>query len=93
MGLVADRPGEVPSEPSGPGIHLGRVELEEMKKIDLESDDIDLKIRAFWFPPYDGAYIEVAGEKFTLVNRLILESLADPDSSSLFTRPAKDGRC
>ncbi len=93
MGQVAARPGEVPSEPSGPGIHLTRAELERMKQVDLESDDIDLKIRAFWFPPYDGAYVQVGDDKFTLVNRLILESMADPDSSSLFTRSVKDGGC
>ena len=93
MNLVAERPGEVPSEPGSGGIHLSRVELEAMKRVDLETDDVGLKIRAFWFPPYDGAYIDVGGEKFTLVNRSILESLADPDSSSLFTKPAKDGRC
>jgi methionyl-tRNA formyltransferase len=93
MERVAEGPNEISSEPGGPGIHLKRKELESMKRVDLEMDDVDLKIRAFWFPPYDGAYIEVAGERFTLVNRSILESLADPDSSSLFTKPAKDGPC
>jgi len=93
MELVVASPAETPSEPGGPGIHLTRVELEQMKLVDLGSDDIDLKIRAFWFPPYDGAYIEVNGERFTLVNRAILESLADPDGSSLFSKPSKAAAC
>ena len=88
MDMVASRPGRVPAEPSGPGVHLSRAELERMKAVDPDKDDIDRKIRAFWFPPYDGAMIEVAGKKYTLVNRQILESLADPESSSLFTQPA-----
>ena len=93
MDLVSERPDAIPSDSGGPGIHLSRAELERMKKVDLEKDDLDVKIRAFWFPPYDGAYIEVAGEKLTLVNRQILESLADPNSSSLFTSAAKGRRC
>jgi methionyl-tRNA formyltransferase len=93
MERVAKAPGELSATPGGPGTTLTRVELERMKLVDLQSDDIDLKIRAFWFPPYDGAYIEVDGKKFTLVNRAILEGLADPDSSSLFSKPASSGQC
>lgn len=44
------------------GRYITRVEMEEMKEIDLIKDDIDLKIRAFWFPPYNGAFIEVEGK-------------------------------
>jgi methionyl-tRNA formyltransferase len=93
MDLVAQSPGDIPTTPSGAGTHLSRAELEAMKAVDLEHDDLDVKTRAFWFPPYDGAYLEVNGQKFTLVNRQILESLADPESSSLFSRPAGQGEC
>jgi methionyl-tRNA formyltransferase len=88
MDLVAAAPASIPSTPSGPGRHLGRAELEAMKRVDLDTDDLDVKTRAFWFPPYDGAYIESGGQRFTLVNREILETLADPESSSLFSAPA-----
>jgi len=54
--------------------------MESMKEIDLENDDIDLKIRAFWFPPYNGAYIEVKGNKYTLINNFILRQLIDKES-------------
>ena len=67
------------------GRYLNRRELEELKRVDLDRDDVARKVRAFWFPPYDGAYIETNGQKFTLVDRSILESLANPSSSSLFT--------
>ena len=83
-------PTRLPTRPNGTttGLYLSRPELEALKKVDLDSDDIDRKIRAFWFPPYDGAYVEAGGERYTLVNRALLESLADPNASSLFSPPA-----
>lgn len=59
------------------GCYISREEMNRIKKVDLDKDDLDLKIRAFWFPPYDGAYIEVQGKKYTLVNKEILLSLSD----------------
>lgn len=58
------------------GKYISRNEMNELKKVDLEKDDLDLKIRAFWFPPFDGAFIEVHGKRYTLVNDEILNSLA-----------------
>ena len=60
------------------GTYYSKKQLEKDKKINL-SDDTDLinkKIRAFWFPPFYGAYIEINGEKYTLVNEEILKKLA-----------------
>ncbi|HEX7634427.1 MAG TPA: formyltransferase family protein [Noviherbaspirillum sp.] len=65
------------------GRYVSRAEMEAMKEI-KSSDDIPRKIRAFWFPPYDGAYQLIGNRKFTLVDRFILEQLADPSMSSLF---------
>lgn len=74
----------LPTIPNGAGRYVSRAEMEAMKEV-KPGDDIERKIRAFWFPPYDGAYKIVGGIKCTLVNRTILESLADQTSSSLFT--------
>lgn len=82
----------LPTSPNKGGRHLNRNGLEALKRIDVEKDDIARKARAFWFPPYDGAFIEVDGQKFTLVDRTILESLADPSSSSLFTPSARSSK-
>lgn len=82
----------LPTSPNMGGRHLNRNELEALKRIDVEKDDVARKARAFWFPPYDGAFIEVDGQKFTLVDRTILESLADPSSSSLFTPSAQSSK-
>jgi len=57
------------------GIYISRQQMERMKKI-LPSDNIDQKIRAFWFPPYSGAYISLKGKNYTLVNDFILRSMA-----------------
>lgn len=58
------------------GTYISRDQMEEMKKIKSD-DDIDLKIRAFWFPPYSGANIDIKGKKYTLVNDFILKQIAD----------------
>lgn len=58
------------------GIYISRNQMEEMKLIHDDDTDIDLKISAFWFPPYTGAYILINEKKYTLVNDKILKSLA-----------------
>lgn len=73
--------------PNTGGRYVSRARMEAMKEV-KEGDDVERKIRAFWFPPYDGAYKVINGVKCTLVSRTILESLADPSTSSLFTQPS-----
>lgn len=83
---VIESPQLLSAAPNCGGRYVSRNELEAMKEL-RPGDDVARKIRAFWFPPYDGAHVTVAGIKCTLVSRDILESLADPSASSLFTRP------
>lgn len=64
------------------GVYISRQQMEQMKCIDVKKDNIDLKIRAFWFPPYNGAYIELNGKKYTLINEEILKGLAKRDETS-----------
>ena len=77
--------GILPSTEQKPedGVYISRDQMEAMKKIDPEKDDIDLKIRAFWFPPYDGAYVTIQGKNYTLINRDILASLADENQTAI----------
>ena len=68
------------------GVYISRDEMNSMKEIKLDNianEDIDLKIRAFWFPPYDGAFIEINGTKYTLVNSDILKKLQDKDTTAI----------
>lgn len=78
----------LPTSPNTGGRYISRDEMESMKKV-LPDDDVSRKIRAFWFPPYDGAYILVNNVKCTLVDNFILQQLADPKNSSLFSKKAK----
>lgn len=60
------------------GLYLTRKQLEELKEIDLERDNINIinrKIKAFFFPPYSGAKIKVKGQYLTLINEEMLKFL------------------
>jgi len=58
------------------GTYVSRTEMLEMMRI-RPGDDVSLKTRAFWFPPYHGAYTEISGKKYTLVDDAILQQLGD----------------
>ncbi len=62
------------------GVYINKQQMLDMMKI-VPGDDIDNKIQAFWFPPYSGAYVELNGEKYTLVNDFILNSLVSDDQT------------
>jgi methionyl-tRNA formyltransferase len=74
------------TSPNGPGRYVTRAEMEAMKRI-KPGDDLEIKTRAFWFPPYDGAYVEIDGKRYTLVSQEMLRQLAEPGTSSLFSPP------
>jgi methionyl-tRNA formyltransferase len=57
------------------GRSINRQEFNEIRKVN-DGDDVHRKIRAFWFPPYHGAFIEINGEEFTLVNDQVLQDIA-----------------
>jgi len=78
-----NKKGVLPSKPNVGGRHISRSEMETMKAV-VPTDDIDKKIRAFWFPPYTGAYVEFNDKKYTLVNSEILATLAESTASNLF---------
>lgn len=68
---------EMEMEIQGEGRYINRNLLEKSKRVDINSskEEIDKKIRAFWFPPYNGAYIEIDGKKYTLINEEMLQKL------------------
>lgn len=57
------------------GLYLTLEQLEDLKEIkkDDSQNDIDRKIRAFFFPPYGGAKIKIRGKYYTIVNEAILK--------------------
>lgn len=65
-----------PQDPSH-GAYYSRELFEESKRIlptDTE-DDVKRKVKAFWYPPYEGAYVEVFGMKLPVVTKEILHGL------------------
>jgi methionyl-tRNA formyltransferase len=76
----------VPSARVEGGRYISRRQMEALKEVQ-PGDDIDAKIRAFWFPPYRGATVRVDGVPYTLVNEAILRSLAPPGHTSLQSPP------
>ncbi|MEE8057930.1 MAG: formyltransferase family protein [Pseudomonadales bacterium] len=86
INTVTEQKALLPVTPNSGGCYISRSEMEALKEV-KDGDDVSRKIRAFWFPPYDGAYAIVNGIKCTLIDHNILQQLADPDSSNLFTQP------
>lgn len=84
LGQALNRHEKLPTTPNGQGRYVSRDEMEQMKEI-KKGDDIERKIRAFWFPPYHGAYLIVDGVKYTQVSRKILASLVEPNTTNLFS--------
>lgn len=56
--------------------HKEMLQMMLLDKTNLEAEqNLDLKIRAFWFPPFDGAGFEINGKFYTLVNHEILSEI------------------
>jgi methionyl-tRNA formyltransferase len=66
---------ELPRTPQGEGRYVSREEFEAMRRV-RPGDDLDRKLRAFWYPPYAGAVVEVDGRELTLVDEGLLAELA-----------------
>lgn len=75
--LAAGR--ELPREPQGTGRYVDRAEFESLRTVRL-GDPPDLtarRIRAFWYPPHDGATLEIDGQTVTLLDRGLLAEVAE----------------
>jgi methionyl-tRNA formyltransferase len=66
---------ELPRARQGEGRYVSRDEFEAMRRVH-PGDDLDRKLRAFWYPPYPGAVVEVNGRDLTLVDEGVLRDLA-----------------
>jgi methionyl-tRNA formyltransferase len=66
---------ELPRRPQGEGRYVSREEFERLRVVE-PGDDLDRKLRAFWYPPHPGAVVEVDGRRLTLVDDALLEQVA-----------------
>jgi methionyl-tRNA formyltransferase len=72
--LLAGEP--LPRTPQGEGRYLTRAEFEELRVV-RPGDDLERKLRAFWYPPWPGAVVELDGRALTVVDeRLLAETAA-----------------
>ena len=69
--------GSLPRIPQGEGRYITKQDFEKLRKIQPEDtvEDILKKIRAFWYPPYPGASIEIGGKEFTLIDEELLKEI------------------
>jgi methionyl-tRNA formyltransferase len=67
---------ELPRAPQGSGRYVNAEEFERLRRV-RPGDDLDRKLRAFWYPPYPGAVVEVEGRELTLVDEGLLADVAD----------------
>jgi len=71
--VLADE--ELPRTPQGDGRYVSREEFEELRRVH-PGDNLDRKLRAFWYPPHPGALVEVDGRDLTLVDEKLLAEIA-----------------
>lgn len=67
---------QLPRVPQGEGRYVDRAEFESLRVV-RPGDDLERKLRAFWYPPHPGAVLEVDGRRLTLVDERLLAEVAD----------------
>ncbi len=70
----------IPTKENIGGLYLTAKQLEAMKEIYPDQDtpeEISRKIRAFFFPPYHGAFIKVGDTKYSILDETMLQKLGD----------------
>jgi methionyl-tRNA formyltransferase len=65
----------LPRAPQGEGRYVSRDEFEQLRVVQ-PGDDVERKLRAFWYPPWPGAVIELDGRRLTLVDDGLLAEVA-----------------
>jgi methionyl-tRNA formyltransferase len=75
LGRVLDGD-ELPRSAQGEGRYVTRAEFEELRVV-RDGDDLPRKLRAFWYPPWPGAVVELDGRRFTLVDEQLLAGVAE----------------
>ena len=56
--------------------YFSREDFQRLRRV-APGDDLERKLRAFWYPPWPGAVTEVDGKEVTLVDEVLLSELAE----------------
>lgn len=81
---IAKAGGMLATTPNLGGRYISRIEMEAAKQIRL-GDDVARKARAFFFPPYEGAWTVINGVRCTVLTPELIASLAEPGTTHLFS--------
>ena len=75
---------DLPRTPQGEGRYVTKDEFEAMRRVPPgeDAETLERRIRAFWYPPYDGATIEVAGRTVSLVDQALLAEIAEANKTA-----------
>lgn len=78
--------------PNNGGTYTSSKMLEEMKQVTINdsNDIIDLKIRAFFYPPYHGAKLLIGEKWYTLLDDEMLRKLDQTEGDSIFSKPQNE---
>jgi methionyl-tRNA formyltransferase len=68
---------DLPRTPQGEGRYVSRQEFERLRVVRPgdSPEETARRIRAFWYPPFEGAVLELDGHRYTLVDGPLLEEL------------------
>ena len=66
---------ELPRSPQGEGRYISGDEMYAQRRIEPD-EDVGRKLRAFWYPPWPSALIEVDGRELTVVDDALMARLA-----------------
>ena len=68
---------ELPREPQGEGRYVSREEFEALRIVQPgdSPEQTERRIRAFWYPPFEGAVLELDGRRYTLVDQPLLDDV------------------
>jgi len=70
---------DIPKKPQEEGRYISKKYFNETRNINLNSstEEIDNKIRSFWYPPFHGASIKIKDKEYSLVNSEILKDIGN----------------
>ena len=75
---TALRDGALPREKQGEGRTITKADFLRQRVVSPHDDPalIERKVRAFWYPPHEGALIEIAGRTYTLLDTGMSQAIA-----------------
>lgn len=76
---IATKTNSLPRQKQTQGNYFSKKDFEKLRRITANDslDEIERKTRAFWYPPYDGAYIEINGQEYTILTKELLKEIGE----------------